>query len=129
MILKAFRDARFQYVKARDFAAFKADSKYVIGITPDGREWLLDEGTTLKSIEAVLLDLVRLNRGVLVKRSQVTELIRTKTGNNIAITVMTTVGEFKLARRNCVQSIIEIIEHNLRRSNARTYPMESPDEL
>ena len=127
MILKAYRDARFQYVKARDFAAFKADSKYVMGITPDGREWLLDEGTTLKSIEAVLPDMVRLNRGTLVKRSHIIELIRTRVGNNISITVRTTVGAFKLARRNCVQSIVEIIEHNHRGAGAHTYPTESPE--
>ncbi|WP_219097592.1 hypothetical protein [Pseudomonas sp. UMAB-40] len=127
MILKAFRDARFQYVKARDFAVFKADNKYVTGITPDGREWLLDEGTTLKAIEAVLPDLVRLNRGVLVKRCHLTQLIRTRVGDSIAVTVVTTVGEYKLARRNCVKTIVELIEHNLRRANAPTYPTESPE--
>lgn len=128
MILKAFRDARFQYVKARDFAAFKADSKYVIGVTPDGREWLLDEGTTLKAIEAVLPDLVRLNRGVLVKRAHVTELIRTRKGKSIVLTVMTTVGEYKLARRSCVQTIVEVVELNHGGDSAHVYQLESPDE-
>lgn len=129
MILKGFKDGQFHYIKARDFAAFRADSKYVMGITPDGREWLLSDGVTLKSIETVLPDLVRLNRSVLVKRSHVTGLNRTRRGDNIAITVVTTVGEFKLARRNCVNTIVELIEHNHRRERTPTYPMESPDEL
>lgn len=130
MILKAYRDGQFHYIKARDFAVFRADSKYVMGITPDGREWLLSDGATLKSIETVLPDLVRLNRSVLVKRAHVTGLVRTRKGINIAITVVTTVGEFKLARRSCVNTIVELIEHNLRRERSPTYPMDkSPDEL
>lgn len=128
MILKAYRDARFQYVKARDFAAFRADSKYVTGITPDSLEWLLPDGTTLKSLEAVLPDLVRINRGVLVKSRHLTQLVRTRVGGSIAITVVTTVGEFKLARRNCVKSIKEQIELNLGSDDSYTYPPESPDE-
>ena len=128
MILKAYRDARFQYVKARDFAAFRADSKYVMGITPDSLEWLLPEGTTLKSLEAVLPDLVRINRGVLVKSRHLTQLVRTRVGGSIAITVVTTVGEFKLARRNCVKSIKEQIELNLGSDDSYTYPPESPDD-
>lgn len=128
MILKAYRDARFQYVKARDFAAFRADSKYVTGITPDSLEWLLPDGTTLKSLEAVLPDLVRINRGVLVKSRYLTQLVRTRVGGSIAITVVTTVGEFKLARRNCVKSIKEQIELNLGSDDSYTYPPESPDE-
>lgn len=130
MILKAYKDGQFHYIKAREFAVFKADSKYVIGITPDGREWLLSDGATLKSIEAVLPDLIRINRGVLVKRSQVTGLIRSRKGGSIAITVVTTAGEYKLARRSCVDTIVELIEHNLRRERSPTYPMDkSPDEL
>lgn len=130
MILKAYRDGQFHYIKARDFSGFKADSKYVIGVTPDGREWLLSDGVTLKSIESVLPDLIRLNRGVLVKRSHITGLIRTRKGSNIAITVVTTAGEYRLARRNCVDTIVELIEHNLRRERSPTYPMDkSPDEL
>lgn len=130
MILKAYKDGQFHYIKARDFAVFKADSKYVMGITPDGREYLLSEGSTLKSIEAVLPDLIRLNRGVLVKRSHVTGLIRSRKGGSIAITVVTTVGEYRLARRSCVNTIVELIEHNLRRERSPTYPMDkSPDEL
>jgi DNA-binding LytR/AlgR family response regulator len=128
MILKAYRDARFQYVKARDFAAFRADSKYVTGITPDSLEWLLPDGTTLKSLEAVLPDLVRINRGVLVKSRHLTQLIRTRVGGSIAITVVTTVGEFKLARRNCVKSIKEQIELNIGSDDSYTYAPESPDE-
>lgn len=128
MILKAYRDARFQYVKARDFAAFRADSKYVTGITPDSLEWLLPDGTTLKSLEAVLPDLVRINRGVLVKSRHLTQLIRTRVGGSIAITVVTTVGEFKLARRNCVKSIKEQIELNLGSDDSYTYTPESPDD-
>lgn len=128
MILKAYRDARFQYVKARDFAAFRADSKYVTGITPDSLEWLLPDGTTLKSLEAVLPDLVRINRGVLVKSRHLTQLIRTRVGGSIAITVVTTVGEFKLARRNCVKSIKEQIELNLGGDDSYTYQPESPDD-
>jgi hypothetical protein len=89
---------------------------------------LLPDGVTLKAIEAVLPDLVRLNRGVLVKRSHLTELIRTRVGSNIAITVMTSVGEYKLARRSCAKTIIELIEHNHRNAKAPVYPMESPDE-
>jgi hypothetical protein len=129
MILKAYRDGQFHYIKARDFAVFKADSKYVIGVTPDAREWLLSDGVTLKSLESVLPSLIRLNRGVLVKRSQVTGLIRTRKGSNIAITVVTTAGEYRLARRSCTNTIVELIEHNLRRERSPTYPMESPDEL
>lgn len=128
MILKAYRDARFQYVKARDFAAFRADSKYVTGITPDSLEWLLPDGTTLKSLEVLLPDLVRINRGVLVKSRHLTQLIRTRVGGSIAITVVTTVGEFKLARRNCVKSIKEQIELNLGSDDSYTYPPESPDD-
>lgn len=128
MILKAYRDARFQYVKARDFAAFRADSKYVTGITPDSLEWLLPDGTTLKSLEAVLPDLVRINRGVLVKSRHLTQLIRTRVGGSIAITVVTTVGEFKLARRNCVKSIKEQIELNTGSDDSYYYAPESPDE-
>lgn len=129
MILKAYRDGLFHFIKARDFAVFKADNKYVIGITPDGREWLLEDGSTLKSIEAVRHDLIRLNRGVLVKRSQVTGLRRTRKGNNVAITVVTTAGEYRLARRSCVDTIVELIEHNQRRERSPIYPMESPDEF
>lgn len=129
MILKAYRDGQFHYIKARDIAVFKADSKYVIGITADGREWLLADGVTLKSIESVRPDLIRLNRGVLVKRSHVTGLIRTRKGSNIAITVVTVAGEYRLARRSCVNTIVELIEHNHRRERSPTYPMESPDEL
>jgi DNA-binding LytR/AlgR family response regulator len=130
MILKAYRDGQFHYIKARDFAVFKADSKYVIGITPDGREFLLSDGSTLKSLETVLPDLIRINRGVLVKRSHVTGLIRSRKGGSILITVVTTVGEYKLARRSCVDTIVELIEHNLRRERSPTYPMDkSPDEL
>lgn len=128
MILKAYRDARFQYVKARDFAAFRADSKYVTGITPDSLEWLLPDGTTLKSLEAVLPDLVRINRGVLVKSRYLTQLVRTRVGGSIAITVVTTVGEFKLARRNCAKSIKEQIELNLGSDDSYTYTPESPDD-
>ena len=130
MIMKAYREGQFHYIKARDFAGFKADSKYVIGVTPDAREWLLPDGVTLKSIESVLPNLIRLNRGVLVKRSHVTGLIRTRKGSTIAITVVTTAGEYRLARRNCVDTIVELIEHNLRRERSPTYPMDkSPDEL
>lgn len=127
MILKAYRDAHFHYMKAKDFAAFKADNKYVMGITPDGSEWLLPDGLTLKTIETVLPDLVRLNRGVLVKRTLITEIIRTRNGSNIAITVVTAVGHYTLARRNCVKTIVEIIEHNHRRKKVPTYPPESPE--
>ncbi|RUT30845.1 hypothetical protein WG29040_23180 [Pseudomonas sp. PAMC 29040] len=127
MILKAYRDARFHYMNAREFAAFKADNKYLVGVTAGGREWLLQEGLTLKAIEALLPDMVRLNRGVLVKRALLTEIIRVRVGSNIAITVVTTVGNYTLARRNCVKTIVEIIEHNLRRKKARIYPLESPE--
>lgn len=127
MILKAYRGTQFHCKNARTFAAFKADNKYVMGITPDGCEWLLSDGMTLKTIEAALPDLVRLNRGVLVKRTLITEIIRTRNGSNIAITVVTAVGNYTLARRNCVKTIVEIIEHNHRRKKVPTYPPESPE--
>lgn len=127
MILKAYRDAQFHYMKARDFAAFKADNKYLTGVTADGREWLLQDGLTLKAVEALLPDMVRLNRGVMVKRALLTEIIRVRVGSNIAITVVTTVGNYTLARRNCVKTIVEIIEHNLRRKKVPTYAPESPE--
>lgn len=127
MILKAYRDAQFHYMKARDFAAFKADNKYLTGVTADGREWLLQDGLTLKAVEALLPDMVRLNRGVMVKRALLTEIIRVRVGSNIAITVVTTVGNYTLARRNCVKTIVEIIEHNLRRKKVPAYAPESPE--
>lgn len=128
MILKAYRDARFQYVKARDFAVFKADSKYVIGITPDGREWLLAEGMTLKVIEAVLTDVIRVNRSVLVKGSCVTGCWRTRVDGKTVVTVLTPVAEYTLARRTDPKPFHELVEQNNKRAlRTRRPPTESPE--
>ena len=127
MILKAYKDARFQYVKARDFAVFKADSKYVMGITPDGCEWLLDAGVTLKTIEVLVADLVRINRGVLVKACHITGCERGPVGGPAVVTVTTTVGEYRLARRISAKPILALVEANNKRGPTR--PRKPTTEL
>lgn len=125
MILKVYRDKQFKCIKARKFAVFKAEHKCVMAITPDGREWLLPEGSTLKAIEAVVPGLIRISRGVLVKRREVIGMFRTRNGNSYSVTVQTTVGDFRLARRNCVKSIIALVEQNA--GTRPNKPTESPE--
>lgn len=125
MRLKAYRDGRFHCIKARDLAVFRADHKYVMGITPDGTEWLLPDGITLKTIGTVLSDLVRINRGVLVKSQHLIGMYRTRCKTNYSVTVQTTVGDYRLARRNCVKSVQAVIEKNITRG---TRPYTQPTD-
>jgi hypothetical protein len=128
MMLKAYREGQFHFIRAREFAAIKADSKMVMGITPDGREWLLPDGLTLKALETLVLGLIRINRGVLVKCSCVTGVFRTRCGSSYTYTVETPVGDYRLARRNCAKSIIELVEQNTKKGlRTHTPTMESPE--
>lgn len=72
MELHCYRNQVHSVVDAALFAVFKADSKYVIGVTANGDEYLLlPDRMSLKELLGSLPRLMRVSRSVLVARQYV----------------------------------------------------------
>lgn len=82
---------------AAEFAAFRAEDKYVFGVLPDGVELMLLDGVTLKAIEQAIPTVMRVSRATLVARQYVLGVGKRGTGQHR--NVLTAVGEYRLARR------------------------------
>lgn len=71
MLLKCYRNLEHCLMEASMFAVFKADNKYVTGLTPSGHAWLLPERVRLKDLNRWVPGLMRVSRSVLVSRQHV----------------------------------------------------------
>jgi len=95
MQLKCYHNREHRVCDAAAFAAFRADSKYVIGIMPTGDEYLLPHNISLRELEIGVPDIMRVSRATLVARKYVTAVVYASTHK----CVLTVAGEYRLARR------------------------------
>ncbi|MDF9779185.1 LytTR family transcriptional regulator DNA-binding domain-containing protein [Pseudomonas baetica] len=79
MQLNCYRNRIHGLVDAADFAVFKAESKYVIGVTANGDEYLmLPDRMSLKELLVSVRGLLRVSRSVLVARRYVERVTGTR---------------------------------------------------
>ena len=94
MQLKCSRKRVIQMIDHEAFAVIRADSKYVIGIMPNGDEWFLPHRSSVKAIAAAAPELMQASHSVLVAREHITRV----TGNSKHRLLHTTVGEYRISR-------------------------------
>lgn len=95
MELHCYRNRIHSVVDASQFAVFKADSKYVIGVTASGDEHLLlPDRMSLKELLGSVPGLIRVSRSVLVARRYV-ELV---TGPRDERCILAAGKQYKLSR-------------------------------
>jgi hypothetical protein len=108
MQFKCYRMKEYRLIDRSEFAVFKAAQKWVVGILPNGDEWLMPSGLTLKEIELNTPDLVRVNRFVLVARQHiigVSTVLRRKALQTVA-------GTYLLSRRMRSERFVMIARQN-----------------
>jgi hypothetical protein len=71
MQLKCYRMKEYRLIDHGEFAVFKSAQKWVVGILPNGEEWLMPYGLTLKEVELNAPELVRVSRFALVARRHI----------------------------------------------------------
>lgn len=95
MQFKCYRNQEHKEIQACAFGAFRADSKYVVGILPTGEEWLLPSGLSLATMERNCPELLRVSREQLVARKHVIGIVP----GYRAKAVLTPMGTYRIARR------------------------------
>ncbi|QSL90513.1 hypothetical protein [Pseudomonas atacamensis] len=94
MQLKCSRKREIQMIDHEAFAVIRADSKYVMGIMPNGDEWFLPHRSSVKAIAAAAPELMQASHSVLVAREHVVGV----SGNSKHRLLHTTVGEYRISR-------------------------------
>ena len=107
MQFKCYRLREYRMMDYSEFAVFKADHKWVVGILPNADEWLLPYGVTLKAIEQAL-QLLRISRFTLVARQHILGI----SGVHNRKELETGVGVFRFSRRLCTKSFEAIARSN-----------------
>lgn len=94
MQLKCSRKREIQMIDHQAFAVIRADSKYVMGIMPNGDEWFLPHRSSVKAIAAAAPELMQASHAVLVAREHVVGV----SGNSKHRMVHTSVGDYRVSR-------------------------------
>lgn len=94
MQLKCSRKREVQMIDHQAFAVIRADSKYVMGIMPNGDEWFLPHRSSVKAIAAAAPELMQASQSVLVSRKHITGV----SGNSKHRLLHTTVGQYRMSR-------------------------------
>ncbi|MFJ7311476.1 hypothetical protein ACIQVE_01645 [Pseudomonas sp. NPDC098747] len=122
MKLKCYRQLNHKMIDHKRFILFQSHRKWTVGYLPNGDEWLLPSGMTLKEIERKTPSLMRISRSVLVAPKQILGV----SGLSFEKNMHTPVGVYRLSRQLCAKSFEAIAKHNTQVALLETHTTVQP---